>query len=287
MPTIHPMAVVETGAELADDVVVGPFAYIGRHVRLGPGCIVHHHAQIEGHTTAGEGNEFFPNCLIGAVSQDLKYRGGDCPVLIGGRNKFRENSTVHIGTEDGGGATRIGDDNLIMVGAHIAHDCILGSHCILANNVMLAGHVVVEDWVVISGGAASHHFVTFGKHSFVGGLSAVTRDVPPFMIVEGHPGVVRGVNRTGLKRRGFGDDTLEALKIAYRVLFSDTRPLITQAVELEKLYPHHVEIGQLLSFVRESMNGKYGRARENLRGHMPGVAAKNGEEEETPHATGN
>jgi UDP-N-acetylglucosamine acyltransferase len=283
MPKIHSMAVVEAGAELADDVVVGPFAYVGPGVRLGAGCIVHHHAQIEGNTTAGERNEFFPNCVIGAVSQDLKYRGGDCPLIIGSDNTFRENCTVHIGTEDGGGATRIGDHNLIMVAAHIAHDCIVGSDCILANNVMLAGHVVVEDYVVISGGAASHHFVTFGKYSFVGGLSAITRDVPPFMIVEGHPGIVRGVNRTGMKRRGYTDEQIEPLKTAYRMLFSDTSPLITRAVELEKLYPDQADIGTLLRFVRESMAGKNGRARENLRGRMPRVD----EEEEHPHATGN
>jgi UDP-N-acetylglucosamine acyltransferase len=287
MPTIHQMAVVEAGAELAADVVVGAFAFVGKHVKLGAGCVVHHHASIEGHTMAGEKNEFFPQCVVGAVSQDLKYRGGDCPVIIGSGNKFRENATVHIGTEDGGGATRIGDNNLIMVGAHIAHDCVLGSNCILANNVMLAGHVVVEDWVVISGGAASHHFVTFGKHSFVGGLSAITRDVPPFMIVEGHPGIVRGVNRTGLKRGGFGEESLEALKVAYKLLFSDTKPIITQAVEVEKMYPTVAEIGVLLGFMRESMNGKYGRARENLRGRMRRVEEKNGEEEEHPHATGN
>jgi UDP-N-acetylglucosamine acyltransferase len=280
------MAVVERGAELADDVVVGPFAYVGPHVRLGAGCVVHHHAQIEGHTSAGERNEFFPNSLVGTVSQDLKYRGGDCPVIIGSDNKFRENCTVHIGTEDGGGATRIGSHNLIMVAAHIAHDCVVGSHCILANNVMLAGHVVVEDWVVISGGAASHHFVTFGRHSFVGGLSAITRDVPPFMIVEGHPGVVRGVNRNGLRRRGFADDRLEPLKAAYRLLFKDSTPLVTQAVELEKLYPDQPDIVLLLGFLRESMAGKNGRAREALRGRMPAVNG-NGEEEEHPHATGN
>ena len=188
MPKIHPTACVETVAQLADDVTVGPFAYIGPRVTLSKGCVLHHHAQIEGNTTAGEGNEFFPNTLIGGVSQDLKYRGGACPLIIGKHNKFRENCTVHIGTEDGGGATRIGDHNLIMVAAHIAHDCIIGSNCILANNVMLAGHVLVEDWVVISGGAASHHYVTFGKHSFVGGLSAITRDVPPFMVA-GRPPV--------------------------------------------------------------------------------------------------
>ncbi|HVT81037.1 MAG TPA: acyl-ACP--UDP-N-acetylglucosamine O-acyltransferase [Phycisphaerae bacterium] len=283
MPKIHPMAVVEKGAVLADDVEVGPFAYVGPHVALGAGCIVHHHAQIEGHTTAGEQNEFFPNCVIGCVSQDLKYRGGNCPLIIGSRNKFRENCTVHIGTEDGGGQTRIGDNNLLMVASHIAHDCIIGSNCILANNVMLAGHVVVDDWVVISGGAASHHFVTFGKHSFVGGLSAVTRDVPPFMVVEGHPCAVRGVNRTGLKRRGYSDAQLDVLKVAYRMLFSDTTPLITQAVELERMYPDQQEIQMLLAFMRASINGKYGRARESLRGRLP----KAEEDDEHPHATGN
>ena len=197
MPKIHAMAVVEAGAELADDVIVGPFAYIGPRVKLGAGCIVHHHAQIEGATTAGTGNEFFPNSLVGAVSQDLKYRGGNCGVVIGNHNKIRENSTIHIGTEDGGGMTRIGDHNLIMVGAHIAHDCEISNHVILANNVLLAGHVLVEDYVVISGAAASHHFVRFGQHSFIGGVSGVTRDIPPFMIADGHPATIRGVNRTG------------------------------------------------------------------------------------------
>ncbi len=283
MSKIHSMAVVDGGAQLADDVTVGAFAWIGPHVRLGKGCVVHHHAQIDGHTTAGENNEFFPNSIIGCISQDLKFRGGPCPILIGNGNRFRENCTVHIGTEDGGGATRIGDDNLIMVGAHIAHDCIIGSHCILANNVMLAGHVLVEDHVVISGGAASHHFVTFGRHSFVGGLSAITRDVPPFMVVEGNPSLVRSVNRNGLRRKGYTDQQVEPLKTAYRLLFKDTTPLITQAVELEKLYPDHPDIRFLLAFMRASMNGKFGRARENLRGRMTRAE----EDEEHPHATGN
>jgi UDP-N-acetylglucosamine acyltransferase len=278
------MAVVETGAELADDVVVGPFAYVGPHVRLGKGCIVYQHAQIEGRTCAGENNEFFPNSLLGMVSQDLKYRGGNCSLVIGDNNKFRENCTVHIGTEDGGGSTTIGSHNLIMVGAHIAHDCVIGDNCILANNVMLAGHVRVDDWVVISGGAASHHYVTFGKHSFVGGLSAITRDVPPFMVVEGHPAMIRGVNRTGLKRRGFSEDRIEPIRNAYRMLFSDTTPLITQAVELEKMYPGQEDIAMLLAFVRSSMAGKFGRARENLRNRC---GKSDDEEETTAHATGN
>jgi UDP-N-acetylglucosamine acyltransferase len=282
MPKIHPQAVVEDGAVLADDVVVGAFAYVGPHVKLGKGCVLHHHAQIEGNTTTGENNEFFPNCLVGAVSQDMKYRGGNCGILIGSNNKIRENATIHIGTEDGGNLTRIGNDNLIMVGAHIAHDCELKSNIILANNVLLAGHVLVEDYVVISGAVASHHFVRFGQHSFIGGVSGVTRDIPPFMIADGQSATVRGVNRTGLKRRGFSEERLRALKVAYRLLFSDTTPLTTQAVELERLYPDQKDIQTLLTFVRESMLGKFGRYRESLRGKVVS------EEDEPPqHVSGN
>jgi len=282
MPTIHPMAFVHPSATLADDVTVGPFAYVGPSVTLGKGCVLHHHAQIEGNTIAGEHNEFFPNCLIGSLSQDLKYRGGACKVVIGSHNKFRENCTVHIGTEDGGGITRIGSHNLFMVAAHIAHDCDVGNNIILANNVLLAGHVLVEDWVVISGAAGSHHFVTFGQHSFVGGLAGITRDVPPYMIVDGHPGIIRGVNRTGLKRRGFTDEQLEALKTAYRLLFRDTTPFSTQAVELQRLYPDNKEILTLLNFMKDAGNGRYGRAREIQRGKKTWD-----EDEEHQHVSGN
>lgn len=283
MPKIHPMAVVESGAQLADDVTVGPFAYIGAHVTLGKGSVVHHHAAIEGQTIAGENNEFFPNCVIGAVSQDLKYRGGNCKVLIGSGNRFRENSTVHIGTEDGGGETRIGNNNLIMVGAHIAHDCIIQNNCILANNVLLAGHVFVQDWAVISGAAASHHFVTFGQHCFVGGISAVTRDVPPYMVYDGNPAIVRGVNTKGLARRGFNEEQITCLKNAWRLLFRDHTPLATQAIELEKLHPNSIEIRTLLAFMRDSTAGKFGRARENLRGKTTSDTG----EDPPPHVSGN
>ncbi|MGN6366941.1 MAG: acyl-ACP--UDP-N-acetylglucosamine O-acyltransferase [Phycisphaerae bacterium] len=283
MPKIHPMAVVESGARLADDVVVGAFAYVGPQVVLGKGCVLHHHAQVEGRTVAGENNEFFPNCLVGAVSQDLKYRGGACRVVIGNNNVIRENTTIHIGTEDGGGETVIGNDNLIMVGAHIAHDCVIGNDVILANNVLLAGHVLVEDHVVISGGAASHHYVRFGQHSFVGGLTGVTRDVPPFMVFDGTPGIVRGINRNGLKRRGFNEEQLGALKMGYRLLFSDTTPLVKQAVELEKMYPGQREIEILLKFMREAASGKFGRYRENLRGK----SQWHEDDETPPHVSGN
>jgi len=260
------MSVVEPDAQLAPDVTVGPFAYIGPNVILGKGCIVHHHAQIDGHTTAGENNEFYPNCIIGTVSQDLKYRGSACRVVIGNNNKFREFCTIHIGTEDGGGYTRIGNNNLIMVCAHIAHDCTIGNNVILANNVMLAGHVEVQDFVIISGVAASHHYVRIGQHAFIGGLTPIAHDVPPYMIVDGSDARVRAVNTKGLSRRGYNDDQIAALKMAYRMLFRDTTPIITQAVELDRLYPTNPEIQYLLAFMRESTNGKFGRAKENSRG---------------------
>lgn len=268
MPQIHPMAVVEPGAQLADNVEVGPFAYIGAQVTLGAGCKVHHHASLEGHTTVGENNEFFPHCVIGSVSQDLKYRGEDCQVTIGRNNKFRECCSVHIGTEDGGYFTRIGDDNLIMVGAHVAHDCIIHNHCILANNVMLAGHVELEDWVNLAGGAASHHFVRFGRHCFVGGLSGITRDVPPFMIADGHPAVIRGVNVNGLRRRDFSEERVDALKTAYRMLFRDSAPMTPLFAELSKLYPDNEDISYLLKFMREAISGKFGRYHELNRGKV-------------------
>ncbi|MEI8194799.1 MAG: acyl-ACP--UDP-N-acetylglucosamine O-acyltransferase [Phycisphaerae bacterium] len=281
MPQIHPLAVVEDGAQLAADVIVGPLAYIGPKVTLGPGCVVHHHASIEGHTTVGARNEFFPHCVIGSISQDLKYRGGDCQVVIGDDNRFREGCTVHIGTEDGGYFTRIGNDNLLMIGAHVAHDCLIANHCILANNVLLAGHVELEDWVNLAGAVASHHFVRFGKHCFVGGVSGITRDVPPFMIADGHPSSIRGVNVNGLRRRGFDEARLEPLKTAYRMLFRDTTPMAPLFAELQKLYPDNPDITYLLNFLRDAIRGKFGRYRELIRGKP------NGEQDDPGTVSGN
>jgi UDP-N-acetylglucosamine acyltransferase len=266
MPRIHPTAVVETGAQLADDVVVGPLAYIGPQVRLGAGCVVHHHASLEGHTVVGEGNQFFPHSAMGCQPQDLKYSGGDCRLTIGDRNLFRENVTVHIGTETGGGHTRVGSDGLFMVGCHIAHDCDIGDHVIMANNVLLAGHVEVQDWVVISGGSASHHFVRFGRHAFIGGLTSIVHDVPPFMTVDGRPGVVRGMNSNGLKRRGYTAEQLNVLKVAYRMLYHSTAPIAGQMIELERKYPDSAEVRELLTFIRAAQSGKFGRYKESLRG---------------------
>lgn len=265
MAQIHPMAVVEKGAELAGDVVVGPFAYIGKHVKLSSGCVVDHHASIEGHTTAGAGNRFFPYSQIGMIPQDIKYRGAPCELLIGDNNQIREHATINIGTEDGGGVTRVGNHNLLMINMHIAHDCIVGNHCQLANNVMLAGHVVIEDRAVLAGAAAIVHFVTIGRNAFIGGTSAVTHDVPPFMTANGHPAEICGFNRTGMKRSGFTDDQIETIRTAYRLLFKQSSPMAMAMKELERMYPEVPEIAELLSFIRRSAEGKFGRYRESLR----------------------
>lgn len=267
--SIHATAIIERGACLANDVTVGPYAYIGPHVQLGPGCHVMHHAVLEGHTTAGRGNRFFPFSACGCVPQDLKYRGGACVLEIGDFNEIREHATLHIGTEDGGGVTRVGHHNLLMVNAHVAHDCFVEDHCILANNVMLAGHILVESWAIISGGAAINHFTTIGRHAFVGGLSAVVHDVPPYMIVDGNPASVRGMNRNGLKRRGFEPEEMDALKTAYRMLFKDARAMATQVELVRKRYPHSAQIRELLEFMARADSGKFGRYRETLRGTVP------------------
>ena len=269
MPQIHPMAVVESGAQLATDVTVGPFAYIGSNVVLGPGCVVHHRASIHGHTIAGRDNHFFPGCVIGGIPQDLKYRGGDCRVLIGDNNRFRELVTVNMGTEDGGGVTEIGNGNLLMANVHIAHDCFVRNKCIFANNVMLAGHIEVEDGAVLSGAVAVTHFVSIGQYSFIGGVAVVVHDVPPFLTVDGRPASIRGLNRVGLKRRGFDEKQIEPIKEAYRLLYRKETPLAAGAAELEKLYPGNAEINTMLSFIRRAAEGKFGRYRESLRGKTP------------------
>ncbi len=278
---IHATAIVERGACLADDVKVGAFAYIGPRVKLGPGCHVMHHATIEGHTTAGRGNTFFPFSACGCVPQDLKYRGGDCVLEIGDCNEIREHATLHIGTEDGGGVTRIGNHNLLMINAHVAHDCFVEDHCILANNVMLAGHILVESWAVLSGGVAVNHFTTIGHHSFIGGLATVVHDVPPYMIADGHPAAIRGLNRNGLKRRGFSDERMAALKDAYRMLFKDTRSMAGQVEAVRGRYPDNEDIRELLAFMARADSGKFGRYRETLRGKMPWNATVPGLNKET------
>ena len=270
---IHPTAVIESGAQLADDVTVGAYACIGGRVTLGPGNAVSHHACIDGDTTAGRGNKFYPFCTIGSIPQDLKYRGGRCRLEIGDNNTFREYTSAHVGTEDGGGITRIGSENLLMAGAHIAHDCLIGNHCILANNVLLAGHCHIGDWAIVSGGSGLTHFVSVGRHAFIGGILAILHDVPPYTMYGGSPPAVRGINRVGLKRRGFTAQVINELKETYRTVYCRDLPAAAGIRQARDAFPLSAEVAEILNFIERSAQGKSGRYLESIRNRNAAVDA--------------
>lgn len=280
MARIHRTAVVEEGAELAEDVEVGPFCYVGRDVSLGPGTRLISHVTILGRTKLGAGNTVFPQAVLGAVPQDLKYRGEDSQLIIGDHNVIREAVTIHLGTANGGGLTQVGSHNLIMVGAHIAHDCIIGDHVIIANAVQLAGHVKVEDRANIGGATAAHHYVTFGRLCFVGGMSRITQDVPPFMICEGNPARVRGPNVIGMERAGLRAEEIQEIKEAYRLLYQEAEGPLSQRVErLLERFPESANIRLLCQFLQATARGVFGRQREadrpDPRHRRPGAAGRN------------
>jgi UDP-N-acetylglucosamine acyltransferase len=219
MASIHPTAIVDPAAELDASVRVGAYSVIGAGVRIGAGTTVGAHCVIEGRTTIGSDNRIFHFCSLGAVPQDKKYAGEPTELQIGARNTIREFCTFNLGTAQDAAATRVGDDNWIMAYVHLAHDVQLGNQTTLANNATLAGHVHVGDWVTVGGLSGVHQFVKIGAHAFVGFSSAVTQDVPPFMMVDGNPLAVRGLNTEGLRRRGFGPERIAAIKQMHRLLY--------------------------------------------------------------------
>ena len=272
--SIHKTAIVSPGATIAPNVEIGPCTVIGSNVRLGEGCRIHHHVTVEGHTTLGPGCEVYPQAVLGMPPQDLKFSGERTTLEIGERNIFREMVTVHPGTGNGGGVTRIDDGNLFLIGVHVAHDCRVGKNCILANYVQLAGHVHLEDNVNIGGNTAIHHFVTVGKHAFVGGMTRVSSDVAPFMIVvaaRGNRAEVRMVNGVGLQRSGYSYEDIGALKKAYLKLFSRRarlsgvaiRERVEELLESEGLNPHVAHLCEFL--MRSFAHGRHGRYLESLR----------------------
>ena len=221
MASIHPTAIVERGAQLDDGVSVGAYSIVREHVRIGAGTSIGPHCVIEGRTTIGRDNRVFQFCSIGAVPQDKKYAGEPTELHIGERNTIREFCTFNLGTAQDTAVTRVGDDNWVMAYVHIAHDVQLGNQTTLANNATLAGHVHVGDWVTVGGLSGVHQFVKIGAHAFVGFSSAVTQDVPPYMMVDGNPLAVRGFNVEGLRRRGFGPARIAAVKQMHRLLYRD------------------------------------------------------------------
>jgi UDP-N-acetylglucosamine acyltransferase len=252
---IHPTALVDSSANLGPNVQVGAYAVVGAGVELGEGCRVGHHATIEGPSKIGARNEFFPYAAIGFKTQDLKYKGEPTFLEIGEGNTFREFCTVHRGTGVGE-KTIIGDGNLFLAYSHIAHNCVVGNRTIFSNNATLAGHVVVGDFAIISGLSAVHQFCRVGAHSIIGGCAKIVQDVPPYLIVDGNPAHLRGVNHVGLERRGFAEMDVKALKHAYRVL-ADKTLNFSQGVEKiegsEDAGNAHVKV--LIEFLRSTQRG--------------------------------
>ena len=219
MARLHSSAIVDTGAELAADVEVGPYAVIGPQVVLGEGTTVGPHAVIEGPTRIGSHNRIHAHATLGGAPQDKKYRGEPTRLEVGDGNTFRECVTVNRGTVQDGGVTRIGHDNWVMAYVHIAHDCLVGDHTILANTTNLAGHVQIGDWVILGGCSQVHQFCKIGAHAMTGVSTVVLHDIPPFVMASGNTAQAHGMNTEGLRRRGFSAPSLAALRQAYKTLY--------------------------------------------------------------------
>jgi UDP-N-acetylglucosamine acyltransferase len=251
---IHPTAIVDPGAELGPGVEVGPYCLIGAGVRVGAGTVFKGHVVVDGPTQIGENNLFYPFGAIGQRSQDLKYRGEPTYLEIGNGNTFREFVTIHRATAPEG-RTRIGHRGNFLAYSHIAHDCLVGDDVIFSNNGTLAGHVTVEDHVIISGLSAVHQFCRIGRHAILGGCSKIVQDVPPFMIADGNPAAIRGINKVGLERANFEKETLLELKEAYRLLYRSDLNTAQAVQRIKESLRDIKEIRQIIEFIEASQRG--------------------------------
>ena len=254
MSSIHPTAVVAEGADLGVDVEIGPYCVLGPHVRLGDRSRLVSHVAVDGHTTFGEECLVYPFASVGSLTQDLKYEGGAPLLTIGDRTTIRESCTLNVATEDGK-ATVVGSDCLLMAYTHVAHDCQLGDHVILANCGTLAGHVVLEDYAILGGLSGVHQFVRVGRHAIIGGCTKITQDVPPFMMADGNPVEVRGINAVGLKRRGVAAGTIKLIKSWHKMIYREGLTLKQATGNIEANSPQSEERDQLLAFLRSSERG--------------------------------
>ena len=262
---ISPQAVVHPHAIIGDDVSIGPFCTVGPQAQIGSGTRLANNVTVIGHVVLGDQNTLFPNVVIGAEPQDISYDGSPTGVVIGNHNVLREGVTVNRATTKEDGVTRIGNHNYLMSCSHIAHDCQVGDHVIMANGALLGGHTRVQNRAILSGNVGVHHFVTIGAYSFVGGLSRIVHDVPPFMLIDGNPSVVRCVNLVGLKRQGFTQEEIASLSEAHRLIYRAKMGLRHAREILEShnhLTPH---VQKLLEFIDRQYKGKHGRQCEALR----------------------
>lgn len=253
--SIDARAVIDPSARIGNNVTIGPFSVIGKDVEIGDGSWIGPHVVINGPTRIGQDNRIFQFASIGEIPQDKKFHGEDSELVIGDRNTIRENVTINRGTADGGGITRIGSDNWLMAYIHIAHDCIIGNHTIFSNAASLAGHVQIDDYAILGGFTLVHQFCRIGAHAFCGMGSAISKDVPPYMIVNGNPAQPHGLNSEGLKRQQFSKETQQALREAYKIIYRSgltTQEALTQMMPLAKTSP---EVAYMSQFIQKSQRG--------------------------------
>jgi UDP-N-acetylglucosamine acyltransferase len=251
---IHSTAIIDPSAIIGDKVKIGPYSIIGADVELGDGCVVESHVVIKGKSVIGKNNHFYQFGSIGEDCQDKKYAGEPTQLIVGDNNVFRESVSIHRGTIQDQGITKIGSDNLFMTYVHIAHDCVIGNNTILATNATLAGHVHVGDWVIMGGLTAAHQFCHIGDHSFIGGGVIVFRDVPPFVMV-GDNSAPRGINSEGLRRRGFDADTIMQIKRAYKILYRNGLRAEEAVEKLTEMAQNTPPIQMMSDFVSASSRG--------------------------------
>ncbi len=252
---IHPTAVVDPGAELGKDVAVGPFCIVEQDVAIGDGTTLDACSQVKAHTRMGRGNRLHTHAIVGGEPQDLKFHGEKSLLEVGDNNVFREFCTIHRGTENGGGVTRIGNGGLFMAYVHVAHDCILGDGVIMSNASSLAGHVVIGDHVIIGGMCGVHQFVHVGEFGFVGAMSGLGQDLPPYMLASGARARLHGLNLIGLRRRGFPAEALSALKKAYKTIFRSGRERQEALASVMEEFGAVPQVAKLVDFIRGSARG--------------------------------
>jgi UDP-N-acetylglucosamine acyltransferase len=250
MTNIHPTAIIEDGAVLGGGVRIGPYCTVGAETNLGDGVVLDSHVVIGGRTTLGPNCRVFPFAAVGTAPQDTKYAGEPSELIMGANNIIREHVTMHPGTAGGGMVTRIGNNCLFMVGAHVAHDCKIGDHVILVNGVGLGGHVEVQDHAILGAMSGVHQFVRIGRHAMIGGKSAVESDVIPYGSVLGNRAYLSGLNIIGLKRRGFGREEIHSLRNAYRLLFAQEGTMQERLVDVAAMFADHEQVMEIVAFIQ-------------------------------------
>jgi UDP-N-acetylglucosamine acyltransferase len=255
MKKIHPSSIVDPGAELADGVEIGPFCTVGPNVRLGEGVVLRSHVVVSGHTEIGRETQVFPFASLGEPPQDKKHKGELTRLEIGANNLIREQATIHPGTAFGGGTTRVGDNNMIMINVHVGHDCMIGSHTIIANNVLLAGHVTIEDHAYLAGAVAVQQRVRVGESVMIGALSGLTQDAAPFTLVNGWPARVVKMNRINLERRGLPAERIDDVERAFRIIFRDGLRAEEAYAKVRSELPSSPEAERMVAFLEKSEHG--------------------------------